>query len=163
MRRRRLLIFRRPWLLFSLIKVLALGVFGILLHASQIAMADPTNARYKVLFFAGQGYSLIAIVGSVIILRCKGIEWRFPIKGSVLATLAGVVSGTSGLTLLLAFGAQGTPAVVMTIMFAGVPLINAVVALAVDPPQAGGLRWQFLVGLQLAIFGVCMVTIYQPG
>ena len=162
MRRRRLLIFRRPWLLFSLMKILALGVFGILLHASRIAMADPTNAQFKALFFAGLGYSLIAIVGSAIILRCKGIEWRFPIKGMVLATLAGVASGTSGLNLLLAFGTQGTPAVVMTIMFAGVPLVNAVVALTVDPPQAGGLRWQFLVGLQLAIFGVCMVTIYQP-
>ncbi len=163
MRRRRLLIFRRPWLLFSLIKIGALGVFGILLHASRIAMADPTHAQYKALFFAGAGYSLIAIVGSVLILRFKGIQWRFPIKGMVLATLAGICSGTSGLSLLLAFGAQGTPAVVMTIVFAGVPLVNAVVALAVDPPQAGGLRRQFIVGMQLAIFGSCMVTIYRPG
>ena len=89
MRRRRLLIFRRPWLLFSLIKIGALGVFGILLHASRIAMADPTHAQYKALFFAGAGYSLIAIVGSVLILRFKGIEWRFPYERDGLGDLGG--------------------------------------------------------------------------
>ena len=163
MRRRRLLIFRRPWLLFSLIKVGALGIYGILLHASRIAMADPTHAKYKTLLFAGLGYSLVAIVGSSLILKFKGIQWRFPIKGMVLATLAGTASGTSALGLLLAFQAEGTPAVVMTIFFTGASLINAVVALTIDTPQAGGLRWQFLVGLQLAILGICMVTIYRPG
>ena len=160
--RRRLLIFRRQWLLFALIKVEALGVYGILLHASRIAMLDSTHAQYKTLLFAGVGYSLVAIVGSVLILRFKGIQWRFPIKGIILATSAGAASGTTALGILLAFQAGGTPAVVMTILFTGASLINAVVALAVDTPQAGGLRWQFLVGLQLVIFGICMVTIYKP-
>ena len=163
MRYRRLLIFHRPWLLFSLIKVGALGIYGILLHASRIAMVDPTHAQYKTLLFAGVGFSLVAILGSVVILRFRGIEWRFPIKGMVLATLAGVASGTTALGILLAFQAEGTPAVVMTILFTGASLINAIVALAVDTPQAGGLRWQFLLGLQLAILGICMVTIYRPG
>ena len=163
MRYRRLLIFHRPWLLFSLIKVGALGIYGILLHASRIAMVDPTHAQYKTLLFAGVGFSLVAILGSVVILRFRGIEWHFPIKGMVLATLAGVASGTTALGILLAFQAEGTPAVVMTILFTGASFINAVVALAVDTPQAGGLRWQFLLGLQLAILGICMVTIYRPG
>ena len=119
MRRRRLLIFRRPWLLFSLIKVAALGIYGILLHASRIAMVDPTHAKYKTLLFAGVGFSLMAIIGSSLILKFKGIQWRFPIKGIILATLAGVASGTTALGILLAFSAGGTPAVVMTILFTG--------------------------------------------
>ena len=162
MHRRRLLIFRRPWLLFSLIKVGALGIYGILLHASRIAMADPTQARYKTLFFAGIGFSLVAIVGSALILKFRGIQWRFPIRGIILATLAGAASATTALGILLAFEAQGAPAVVMTILFTGAQLINAVLALAIDTPQAGGLRWQFLVGFQLVILGICMVTIYRP-
>ena len=162
MRRRRLLIFRRPWLLFSLIKVGALGVYGILLHASRIAMADPTQARYKTLFFVGIGFSLVAIVGSAVILKFRGIQWRFPTKAMILATLAGGASATTALGILLAFEAQGTPAVVMTILFTGAQLINAVLSLAIDTPQAGGLRWQFLVGFQLVILGICMVTIYRP-
>ena len=103
MRRRRLLIFRRPWLLFSLIKVGVLGIYGILLQASRIAMVDPTHAQYKTLLFAGVGYLLVAIVGSVVILRFRGIEWRFPIKGMVLATLAGAAGGATALGILLAF------------------------------------------------------------
>ena len=162
MRRRRLLIFRRPWLLFSLMKVGALGVYGILLHASRIAMVDPTHAQYKALFFAGVGYSLVAIVGSALILKFKGIQWRFPVRGMVLATLAGAASGTTALGILLAFQAEGTPAVVMTILFTGASLINATLSLVIDTPQAGGLRWQFLVGLQLVILGIFMVTIYKP-
>ena len=159
---RRLLIFRRPWLLFSLMKVGVLGVYGILLHASRIAMADPTQAPYKTLFFAGVGYSLVAIVGSALILKSKGIQWRFPLKGMILATLAGAASATTALGILLAFEAAGTPAVVMTILFTGASLINAVLALVLDTPQAGGLRWQFLIGIQLVILGICMVTIYRP-
>ena len=162
MRRRRLLIFRRPWLLFSLIKVGALGIYGTLLHASRIAMVDSTHAKYKTLLFAGVGFSLVAIIGSSLILKFKGIQWCFPIKGIILATLAGAASGTTALGILLAFSAGGTPAVVMTILFTGASLINAIVALTIDTPQAGGLRWQFLVGLQLAILGICMVTIYRP-
>ena len=150
------------WLVFTFIATTASGIFGVLTHAGQKAMADSANGQYKALLFAGIGYSLVAIVGSVLILRFKGIQWRFPIKGIVLATLVGVASGTSGLSLLLAFGAQGTPVVVMIIVFAGVPLVNAVVSLTLDTPQAGGLRWQFLVGLQLVILGICMVTIYRP-
>ncbi len=162
MRRRRLLIFRRPWLLFSLMKVGALGIYGILLHASRLAMTDPTQARYKTLFFAGIGFSLVAIVGSALILKFRGIQWHFPIRGIILATLAGAASATTALGILLAFEAQGTPAVVMTILFTGAQLINAVLALAIDTPQAGGLRWQFLVGFQLVILDICMVTIYRP-
>jgi len=54
--------------------------------------------------------------------------------------------------VLLAFGARGKPAVVMSIVFAGAPIVNAVTALVVHPP-AGGLsavRWQFLAGIVCA-------------
>ena len=163
MRRRRLLIFRRPWLLFSLIKVMALGLYGVILHASRIAMADPTNGRHKVLLFAGITYLLIAVIVSISMLVVRGAQWRFPTKGIVFAALAGVVSAMGAVGLLLAFGAQGTPVVVMSIFFAGVPIINAVVSMVIDTPQPGGLRWQFIVGIQLAIAGSCMVTIYRPG
>lgn len=80
---------RMNWLIFTLIAVIASGVFGVLTQTGQRAMQDSTNGQYKVLLFAGVGYSLIAIVESLLILRFKGIEWRFPIKGMLLATLVG--------------------------------------------------------------------------
>ena len=54
--------------------------------------------------------------------------------------------------VLLAFGAKGHPAVVMSIIFAGAPIVNAMVALSLHPPAGGlsALRWQFFAGIVLA-------------
>ena len=57
--------------------------------------------------------------------------------------------------VLLAFGAKGQPAVVMSIIFAGAPIVNAVVSLSLHPPKGGfgGLSWQFYAGIVLAAAG----------
>jgi hypothetical protein len=56
------------------------------------------------------------------------------------------------------------PSVVMTIVFAGAPVINAVVALALHPPAGGfsAVRWQFAAGILLAALGAGLVTLYKP-
>ena len=80
---------------------------------------------------------------------------------SLVAGLAGAV-GAFG--VLLAFGAKGTPPVVMSIVFAGAPVVNAVVALALHPPAGGfsALKWQFVTGILMAALGGCLVTLYRP-
>ena len=67
--------------------------------------------------------------------------------------------------MLMAFGAKGSPAVVMSIIFAGAPVVNAVVALTLHPPRGGfgALRWQFVAGILLAALGGFLVTMYKPG
>ena len=69
------------------------------------------------------------------------------------------------IVVLLAFGAKGHPAAVMSIIFAGAPIVNAGVALAIHPPAGGlaSLKWQFVVGILLAALGGTMVTFYKPG
>jgi hypothetical protein len=66
--------------------------------------------------------------------------------------------------VILAFGAKGQPAVVMSIIFAGAPVVNALVAMAMHPPAGGwgGLRWQFYAGIVLAAAGGTLVTLYKP-
>jgi drug/metabolite transporter (DMT)-like permease len=66
--------------------------------------------------------------------------------------------------VLLAFGARGTPAVVMTIVFAGAPIVNALYSVVLHPPTGGwtSIRWQFYVGLLLAALGAGLVTLYKP-
>ena len=150
------------WLIFTLIATITSGIFGVLTHAGQKAMGDSANGQYKALFFAGIGYSLMAIVGSGVMLAANGAQWSFPMKGLSLGILAGVAVVGVIFCNLLAFAAGGSPAIVVSIGAAGGPILNAVVALTIDTPQAGGLRWQFLVSLQLAILGICMVTIYRP-
>src|SRR5947209_4471657 len=53
---------------------------------------------------------------------------------------------------------------VMTTVFAGAPIVNAVVATAMHPPAGGlaGIRWQFVLGILLAALGGGLVTLYRP-
>lgn len=79
------------WLVFTLVAAIASGTFGVLTHEGQKAMEDSANGQYKALLFAGIGYSLIAVVGSGVMLAVNGAQWSFPMKGLGLGILAGIV------------------------------------------------------------------------
>jgi hypothetical protein len=66
--------------------------------------------------------------------------------------------------VLLAFGAKGTPPVVMSIIFAGAPILNAVVSMIWHPPARGvaSIPWQFYLGIAMAAAGGCMVSYFKP-
>ena len=153
------------WLVFALMTVASWGLYGIFLHSGQSSMADPVNGRYKAFLFVGLAYFVTAILGPLVILLRSGTDWSFPINGMAWSFVAGVVGAIGAFCVLLAFGAGGAPSVVMSIVFAGAPVINAVVALAIYPPAGGwsSVRWQFFAGILLAALGGFMVTLYKPG
>ena len=152
------------WLIFSLMTAGCFGLYGIFLHTGQIAMGDPVNGRYKAFLFVGIAYLLTAVIGSVILLIVNGSDWSFPIKGLSWSLLAGMAGAIGAFGILLAFGAKGTPAVVMSIVFAGAPIVNAIVSLISHPPAGGwgSLNWQFVLGIALAALGGCLVTLFKP-
>ncbi|MCF7975869.1 MAG: hypothetical protein K9N55_18780 [Phycisphaerae bacterium] len=152
------------WLVFTLMTVLFWGLYGLFLHSGQIGMADPVNGRYKAFLFVGLAYFLTAVLAPLAILILRGSDWAFPIKGLTWSLIAGLVGAAGAFCVLLAFGAKGSPASVMTIVFAGAPIINAVLALSLHPPQGGvsAIRPQFFVGIVLAVAGAALVTLYKP-
>ncbi|MGI6457755.1 MAG: hypothetical protein ACOX5R_19340 [bacterium] len=152
------------WLFFALMTVLSWGVYGIFLHTGQLAMGDAVNGRYKAFLFVGIAYFLTAVLAPLAVLIFSGATWFFPAKGMIWSLLAGVVGAIGAFCVLLAFGAKGAPSVVMSIIFAGAPIVNAVVALALHPPAGGygNLRWQFIAGILMAALGGCLVTLYKP-
>ncbi len=156
---------RMTWLIFALMTVASWGLYGVFLHTGQISMSDPVHGRYKAFLFVGIAYLLTAVIGSAIMLVVNGAQWSFPAKGLVWSTLAGLVGAVGAFGVLLAFGAKGTPPVVMSIVFAGAPIVNALVATALHPPAGGwgALRWQFVLGIVLAAIGGCLVTFFRPG
>ena len=156
---------RMTWLIFAFMTVTAWGLYGVFLHTGQISMSDPVHGRYKAFLFVGIAYLLTAVIGSAIMLAVNGAQWTFPVKGLVWSTLAGLVGAIGAFGVLLAFGAKGTPPVVMSIVFAGAPIVNAVVATALHPPAGGwgALRWPFVLGIVLAAIGGCLVTLFRPG
>jgi drug/metabolite transporter (DMT)-like permease len=85
-------------------------------------------------------------------------------RGAAWSLVAGIVGAAGAFGVLLAFGAKGTPAVVMSIVFAGAPVVNALYSLSLHPPAGGWLKlpWQFVLGLLLAAAGGCLVSLYKP-
>jgi hypothetical protein len=152
------------WLIYALMTVAMWGLYGVFLHTGQVAMGDPVNGRYKAFLFVGVAYVIVAVVAPIVMLLINGADWNFTPGGMTWSLLAGIVGAVGAFGVLLAFGAKGSPAVVMSIIFAGAPIVNAGVALLTHPPAGGfsSLRWQFLLGIALAAFGGCLVTLYKP-
>ncbi len=152
------------WLIFALLTVAAWGLYGVFLHTGQVAMTDPENGRYKAFLWVGIAYVLIAVAAPLALLVVKQASWQMPASGIKWSLLAGAVGAIGAFGVLLAFGAKGHPAVVMSIIFAGAPIVNAVVVMVKHPPAGGlsAIRWPFFAGIVLAAVGGTLVTLYKP-
>jgi hypothetical protein len=155
------------WLLFAMMTVVAWGVYGAFLHTGQTAMGggDPAIARYKAFLFVGLAYFLTAVLAPLALLLLKGAAWSgYTGRGMAWSLLGGIVGAIGAFGVLLAFGAGGRPGPVMSIVFAGAPVVNAFYTLWLHPPAGGwsALRWQFILGVLLAALGGCLVTFYKP-
>src|ERR1700751_3821295 len=139
-------------LVFALMTVISWGVYGIFLHTGQMGMKDAVNGRYKAFLFVGLAYFLTAVLAPLIILVARGADWKYPKGGMVWSLIAGIAGALGAFCVLLAFGAKGTPAVVMSIVFAGAPIVNALYSIWQHPPEGGlgSIKWQFFAGILLA-------------
>lgn len=144
------------------------GVYGILLHKGQMVMnpgGDPTMNRYKAFLFVGIAYFLTAVLAPLALLMLKGTAFSgYTSQGMWWSLIAGIAGAVGAFGVLLAFGAKGSPAVVMSIIFAGAPVVNAIVAIIQHPPAGGwgSIKWQFYAGITLAAIGGTMATYFKP-
>lgn len=158
------------WLIFAMGTVVTWGLYGIFLHSGQVGMQDAANGRYKAFLFVGIAYFLTAVLAPLLILVFNGTDWKFPAKGLWLSLLAGILGAIGAFFVLLSLGAlfaqgnKSAPAIVMSIIFAGAPVVNAVVSLSMHPPSGGfgSIRWQFVLGILMAAFGGFLVTKFKP-
>lgn len=158
------------WLFFALGTVLTWGLYGIFLHMGQVGMADPANGRYKAFLFVGVAYFLTAVLAPLLILIARGSDWNFPGKGLWLSLIAGILGAIGAFFVLLSLGAlfaqgnKSAPAIVMSIIFAGAPIVNAIVSMVMHPPAGGlaGIRWQFVLGIIMAALGGYLVVKFKP-
>jgi drug/metabolite transporter (DMT)-like permease len=152
------------WLIFALMTVVSWGLYGVFLHTGQVNMSDSTNGRYKAFLFVGLAYFLTAVLAPLAMLLIRGASWTYPGKGMAWSLVAGILGAVGAFCVLLAFGAKGTPAAVMSIVFAGAPVVNALYSIFTHPPAGGlgAIKWQFIAGILLAAVGGCLVTLYKP-
>jgi hypothetical protein len=149
------------WLTYALLTVVCWGLYGIFLHSGAVGMGDPEFGRIKAFLFVGIAYFLTAVLAPLALLWFRGAEFSFAPGGATWSLIAGTVGAVGAFGVLLAFGAKGQPAVVMTIIFAGAPLVNALVSVTKDGLWTE-VRWPFLLGIALAVAGGGLVTRYKP-
>ena len=161
------------WLYFALITVACWGLYGIFLHAGQMGMADKELGRYKAFLFVGIAYFLVAVLAPLaILLFSKNMSWNMPPKGMWLSLFAGILGAIGAFFVLVAMGSgiksgmnPGIVAVlVMSTIFAGAPIVNAVVGIAMHPPKGGigAIPVPFYIGILLAAVGGFMATKFKP-
>lgn len=149
------------YLLFVLLTIGTWGLYGIFLHKGQVDFADPVNGRYKAFLFVGIAYFLVAVLAPIVMLLISGSDWKMTGSGMSWSLIAGIVGAVGAFGVLLAFGAGGKPAVVMSLIFAGAPLVNAAVAITMAG-QWGQIKPLFVVGILLAAAGGYLIVTQKP-
>jgi len=160
------------WLVFALLVVCFWGCYGVAMHAAGVHMnagsSDPF-ARYKAYIFVGVAYIVVAVLAPMVLMAAGGASWTFPSKGILFALFAGTLGAFGAFFVLSAMGSVAQRPwmipVVMCVVFAGAPIVNAIVALVVHPPAQGfgSIKPQFWLGILIAALGATMVTYYKPG
>lgn len=149
------------WVGWALMTMGCWGVYGVLLHNGAVSMGDPVNGRLKAFLFVGLAYFLVAVLAPLGLLWARGADLSFPAAGFGWSLVAGIVGAIGALGVLLAFGAKGPPTVVMTIIFAGAPIINTLVS-TWKAGLWGEIRWPFVLGIALAAAGGGLASLYKP-
>jgi hypothetical protein len=145
------------WGLFVLGAVVCWGMYGPTLHKGQLQLGNPLRA----LLCVGFAYFFIGVLVPVILLAREGELFNFNVAGSMAATLAGVLGAVGAVCIILAFQAGGLPTYVMPLAFAGAPLVNVLVSMAMHPPKTSPNPMLYL-GFLLAAAGAGMVLYFKP-
>ena len=155
------------YLHFALLTVVCWGTYGVCMHIGSSSMGDKENGRIMAFLWVGLAYFLTAVIAPLIILKLKGGNlafWAYPTKGWQWSLIAGTLGAIGALGVLLAFGKMPSPAyvaVIMSIIFAGAPMVNALVTTAKEGNWAY-IRLPFVLGIALAALGGYMITKYAP-
>jgi hypothetical protein len=115
----------------------------------------------RALLCVGVAYFLIGVLVPLITLSSQGQLNGFTTKGSIGATLAGVLGAAGAVCIIYAFRSGGLPTYVMPLVFAGAPLVNVLYSMWLHPPKTSPNPMLYL-GFVLAAVGGGLVLYFKP-
>ncbi len=145
------------WMLFVVGAFMAWGCYVPMIHAGQVALGGALRAFLCV----GLAYFLTAVLVPVGLLSTGMEPWSFNRTGVTISFIAGVLGAAGALCVILALKAGGTPLVVAPLVFAGAPIVNALVSMGWNKPKAPP-EPLFYFGLLLAAAGAYLVLRFRP-
>jgi uncharacterized membrane protein len=148
----------KTWLLYVVGGFVAWGCYVPTLHAGQVALR---GGSLRAFLCVGLAYFLTAVLVPLGLLGAGMEPWEWNRRGIGLAIAAGALGAAGALCVILALKSGGTPLVVAPLIFAGAPVVNALVSMAWHPPQSAPAPW-FYVGIALAAAGAFLVLRFRP-
>ena len=151
------------WLLFVVGAALSWGAYGPALHKGQMAFedADRINKSLRALLCVGGAYFFVGVVIPAVVLMSKGQLGGFTPKGTMYSTACGILGALGAVCIIWAFKNGGSPLIVMPLVFAGAPVVNAVISTLSHPPK-DGINPMLYVGFVLIAAGAYMVLAFKP-
>ena len=145
------------WVMFVIGAVLSWGAYGVLLHQGQTQLGNPLKA----LLCVGIAYFLIGVIVPVAGLGAQDGLSNFSARGMIMATVAGALGAIGAACIIWAFKSGGQPVYVMPLVFAGAPIVNVLLTIALHPPKAA-IHPMLYAGFALASIGAGMVLYFKP-
>jgi hypothetical protein len=145
------------WIVFAVGAFLSWGLYGAMLHESQLRLGSPMRAMLCV----GVAYIVLGLLVPAAALWSQGGPGGFSRAGATIGIVAGVLGALGALSIIYSFRAGGSPAVVMPLVFAGAPVVNVLYAMWHNPPKQP-VSPLFYVGILLAAAGAGMVLYFKP-
>lgn len=147
------------WMLFVAGAVLSWGCYVPLIHEGQVQLK---GGALRAFLFVGMAYFLTAVVVPLVLLTGPKLEpWEFNPTGMKFALVAGIAGAAGALCVILALKFGGTPIYVAPLVFAGAPIVNALVSMAWHKPKSAP-ELGFYLGLVLAAVGAGLVLRFRP-
>lgn len=150
------------WHAFVLGAVLSWGIYVPVLHEGQTKMGGGSGAL-RAFLCVGVAYFITAVIVPLVLMvtGLGGKKFEFSGRGTLFATLGGIAGAAGALCIILSIKNHGNPLYIAPLVFAGAPIVNAIIALLWHPPKflPGPL---FYAGILLAAVGAGLV-LYSKG
>jgi uncharacterized membrane protein len=147
------------WIVFVIGAALSWGCYVPMLHEGQkeLGGGKPPKGPLRAFLCVGIAYFITAVlVPAAFLWGAKLEETSFEPRGTTFAIVAGALGAAGALCIIFAMKNGGTPMYVPPLVFAGAPIINALVSMTWHPPaRSPGVL--FFVGLVMAAVGAGLV------
>ena len=158
------------WMAFVVGAVLSWGVYVPVLHEGQSTMGggSPSAGAVRAFLCVGIAYFVTAVVIPLIALQfgmAGGEKLEFTTKdGSfnmnavAFSTLGGIAGAAGALCIIFSIKNGGKPLYVAPLVFAGAPIVNAIVSIIWHPPEDGA-RPEYIPGWSMFAAGILLAAI----
>jgi uncharacterized membrane protein len=154
-----------PWLYFVVGAVLSWGVYVPVLHEGQgmLSSKEAGHGALRAFLCVGIAYFLTAVVVPLLLMWFNLLNARsgvFNGRGITFATLGGIAGAAGALCIILAIKSGGKALYIAPLVFAGAPIVSAIVSLLWKTREMPNAK--FFAGIVLAAIGAGLV-LYSKG